>query len=171
MSHGEHEVAADEDMQLPEIDLFGVVEVARGAQDDEEGAAVALQLGALVGLQGVLDGEGVEVEFRRQGEQFVAAGAVQADPGEGAGGGALLPERLGERVMGADPVSVAVENGVDDAAGGFGRWLGRVGLPRGLGGRGPGGTLLGGLAQAAQTARPTTGRLRAHDSTHLRHWG
>lgn len=159
MPHGDHEVAPDKDVQLAEVDLLRVVEIARGAQDDEEGAAVALQLGPLMGLQGVLDGERVEVELRGEREQFVPAGAVQADPGEGLGGGALLPEGLGERVMGADAASVAVEDGVDDAAGGLGRWLRRVGVLRDLGGRGPGGPLLGGLAQAAQTTRPLTGRL------------
>lgn len=121
MPHGDHEVAADEDVQLAEVDLFGIVEVARGAQHHEERAAVALQFGPLVCLQGVFDGERVEVELRGQGDQFGGCGSVQTDPGEGAGGGALLPEGVGERVMRTDPAAVAVEGGADDAAGGFGR--------------------------------------------------
>lgn len=84
-------------MELAELDLLLGVEVAGGAQDDEEGVAVALQLGALVGLKGVLDGEFVEVELRCQGVEFGLGGAVQADPRHAVGLFAQLPEGLGQR--------------------------------------------------------------------------
>lgn len=64
MADRDQEVAADEDVQLAEVDLLLGVEVAGGAQDDEERLAVALQLGALMGLQCVLDGQLVQVELR-----------------------------------------------------------------------------------------------------------
>lgn len=63
MADRDQEVRADEDVELGEIDLLLGVEVAGGAQDDEEGVAVALQLGALMGFEGVFDGEFVEVEL------------------------------------------------------------------------------------------------------------
>lgn len=96
MADRDQEVRADEDVELGEVDLLLGVEVAGGAQDDEEGVAVALQLGALMGLQGVLDGEFVEVELGGQGVQFGLRRTVQADPGHPVGLLAQLPEGLGE---------------------------------------------------------------------------
>lgn len=94
MADRDQEVRADEDVKLAELDLLRGVEVARRAQDDEEGVAVALQLGALVGLEGVLDGELVEVELGGQGVELGLGGAVQADPGHAVGLVAQPPERL-----------------------------------------------------------------------------
>ena len=63
MAHGDDEVRPDEEVHLAELDLLGLVEVARRPQHDEERLPVALELGPLVGDR-VLDGELVEVEFR-----------------------------------------------------------------------------------------------------------
>ena len=53
---GDDEVGPDEDVELAELDLLDVVEVAGGPQDHEQGVAVALELGPLVGDDRVLDG-------------------------------------------------------------------------------------------------------------------
>ena len=49
-------------MDLAELDRLGLVDVAGGAQDDEDRAVVVLELRPLVGVAGVLDRERVEVE-------------------------------------------------------------------------------------------------------------
>ena len=50
------EVAAEEDRQLAHPDDLVVVDVPRGLDDGEREVVVALELGSLVGLDGVLDG-------------------------------------------------------------------------------------------------------------------
>ena len=85
MADGEHEIGPDEDVDLAELDLLGLVEVARRAQHDEQGVVVAFELGPLVGDDGVLDGEGVEAELRGERRDFVLVGTVQADPGHAVG--------------------------------------------------------------------------------------
>jgi hypothetical protein len=60
VTDGDDEVGADEQVQLPELDLLGLVEVPRRAQVDEEDVAVAFELRALMSLQGVLDGQRVQ---------------------------------------------------------------------------------------------------------------
>src|SRR5262249_50421643 len=52
----DHEVAADEDVQLSEVHLLDVIEVARRSKDHEQRVAVPLQLGSLMRDDGVLDG-------------------------------------------------------------------------------------------------------------------
>ena len=53
---------AEEEMGLAEGDA--AVDQLRGARDDEQRVAILLELGALVGVLGVLDGEVVQVELR-----------------------------------------------------------------------------------------------------------
>lgn len=66
------------DVEFAEVDLLLGVEVAGGVEDVEEGVSVALQLGALLGFQGVFDGEFMEAELNRKGVEFGHGGAVQA---------------------------------------------------------------------------------------------
>jgi len=53
---------ADEDTELPGLDRVALVDVPEGAQYDDDRIAEALDLGALVGLERILDGELVQVE-------------------------------------------------------------------------------------------------------------
>ncbi len=53
---------ADEDTELPGLDRVALVDVPEGAQYDDDRVAEALDLGALVGLERILDGELVQVE-------------------------------------------------------------------------------------------------------------
>ena len=50
-------------MCTSQLDRLGVLEVAGGAKDQEEGVAVALELGALMRVDGILDRELVEAEL------------------------------------------------------------------------------------------------------------
>jgi hypothetical protein len=50
-------------VQLAELHLLDVVEVAGGAEYDEQRVAVVLDLRPLMGVDGVLDGELVQVEL------------------------------------------------------------------------------------------------------------
>jgi hypothetical protein len=63
-------------------DLLGL-DVAGRLQHREHGVVVDLELGALVGLDGVLDGELVEVELAPDRVELGLVGLVQADPDEG----------------------------------------------------------------------------------------
>ena len=80
-----HEVRAGEYVQLAELDLLGLVEVAGRPQHGEQGVAVALQLGALVRRDRVLHGQRVQAELRRRPPRSPSSvGPVQADPGHAA---------------------------------------------------------------------------------------
>src|SRR5437868_10073616 len=86
--HGHHEVGAEEDHDLAGADdLAGrgelvVVEVGDALEDHEERVAVPLDLGTLVRLDGVLDGERVQVEDLGQPLDLRGGRLVQTDPDE-----------------------------------------------------------------------------------------
>jgi hypothetical protein len=80
VTHGDHEAAGGEHVQLAELDRLGVVDVARRTKYAEQRLAVALELGALMGLHGVLDRPLMEVELPRDGGELFLAREVQGDP-------------------------------------------------------------------------------------------
>ncbi|GAA3098695.1 hypothetical protein GCM10020001_013930 [Nonomuraea salmonea] len=88
VAYGDHEVGADEDVQLAERDLLHVVEVAGGAQHDEEGVAVAVGLGALGADDGVLQRQLVQLELLAELDQLPFLRPVEPDPGHRVGGSA-----------------------------------------------------------------------------------
>ena len=83
--HGDHVAAADEDVGLPEGDAGGRpshLGQLGGAQHHEQGVLVLLQLGALVGPVGVLDGQVVQAELALHHPQQGLVRLVQPDPDE-----------------------------------------------------------------------------------------
>jgi hypothetical protein len=58
----DEEAVADEHLGLAELDLLHVVEVAGRLEHQEDRFVVALQLGHLVGLEGVFDRQRMELE-------------------------------------------------------------------------------------------------------------
>ena len=115
MPDGEHEVGADEHVDLAEVDLLDVVEVAGGAQHHEQGVAVAFQLGPLVGDDRVLDGQLVQPELLGHGQQLRLGRPVQPDPGHGVRLVAQALVGLGQRRGAVDPPAVPVDGGGDHA--------------------------------------------------------
>ena len=115
VAHGQHEVRPDEDVDLAELDLFGLVEVGRGAQDREERVPVSLELGALVGDDRVLDRDLVEAEPLRDGHELRRRGPEHPDPGHAAGDLGQLARRVVDGLGAPDTAAVHVERGVDDA--------------------------------------------------------
>ena len=82
MTH-RHDVAlADEDVGLAERNL--AVDHLRGAGDHEQRVAILLDLGILVRLAGVLDGELMQVQLRLHASQQANRGLTQADPDDAA---------------------------------------------------------------------------------------
>ena len=69
---------ADEQMGFAECDAFAVE--LRGAGDDEQRFAILFDLGPLVGVVGVLDGEIVELELPLHAAQQRHIRFVQSDP-------------------------------------------------------------------------------------------
>ena len=59
---GDDEVAADEHVDLAGLDRVLLVDVPERLEHEEQRVAVVLELGALVGVAGVLDGQRVQVE-------------------------------------------------------------------------------------------------------------
>jgi hypothetical protein len=57
VADSDHEVVAEEQVHLADLDVVGLVDVPGRSQDDEQGVVVALELGSLVGGDGVLDRE------------------------------------------------------------------------------------------------------------------
>ena len=79
---GDGEVGADEQVHLAELNLLGCVEISRGPENDEECVAIALEFGTLVAGQGILYGEGVEIEFHGDGAKLLLCWPIHANPGE-----------------------------------------------------------------------------------------
>ena len=80
VAHGDDELRADEDRDLPKQDRLGLVHVASRPQDDEERVAIALELRALMRLDRVLDRELVQVELGRHRGELLLARLVEAEP-------------------------------------------------------------------------------------------
>jgi hypothetical protein len=54
----------------------------RGTGNDEDAVAILLQLGVLMGLGGILDGQGMQIELPLHPLQKIVTGLEQADPDE-----------------------------------------------------------------------------------------
>ena len=106
------EVRSDEHVQFAEFDPFLVVDVAGRAQHHEQDVVEALELGALVPLEGVFDGQVVQAELCGDGAYFPLRGPVHADPGEAV---VRLHDLVGlvQRLRGRGPAAVHVDRVVD----------------------------------------------------------
>jgi hypothetical protein len=82
VTHRDRVPRPGKDVNLAEIDLLAVVVVARGTQDYEVVVLVALDLGPLVGLPGVLDRELVHREVRSDLVHLLLSRVVDAEPDE-----------------------------------------------------------------------------------------
>ena len=80
MADSDHEVRADEHMQLAEVDLFALVVVQGGPEHQEQGVAVVLELRPLVGVNRIFNCEGMKAERRCERLQLLLTRSVQADP-------------------------------------------------------------------------------------------
>jgi hypothetical protein len=115
VAYGDHELRADEDLDLPERDRLRLVQVAGGPQDDEERVAVALELRALMRLDRILNRELVQVELARHRRELLLARLVETQPGDdvaGLAGGMQLGEVAGR----TRALAVSVDGVVDDHA-------------------------------------------------------
>ena len=84
VADGDDEVLSCKDVKFPELDLFGCIEVPCGPKDGEERRSVALELRTLMGCDGVLYGQLVQLEFMSHGPDLFEIGSVQSDPGHAA---------------------------------------------------------------------------------------
>ena len=80
--HGHHEVVADEHVDLAGLDRVVLVDVPERLEHQEQAVVVALQLGSLVRLDRVLDGQRVQAEGVGDVGELGLGGLVQADPDE-----------------------------------------------------------------------------------------
>jgi len=115
MPDGQHEVAADEQVQLPKVDLLHVVEVTGRPQNHEQGVPVAFQLRPLVRDDRVLHGQLVQAELFRHRQQLRLRRPVEPDPHHRV---RLLPQPLvglRQSCRAVDPLAVAVDRGLDHA--------------------------------------------------------
>src|SRR5512132_1998237 len=115
VADGDHELGANEDRDLTEQDSLRLVNVAGRSQDEEQGVAIAFELGALMRLDCVLDREIVQAELARDRGEFLAARFVQAQPGNGAFALTGVVQ-LGEVIGLPDTTAVAINRVVDDHA-------------------------------------------------------
>ena len=121
MPDGHHEVGAEEDGELADVDDLVVVDVADRLEHDEQHVVVDVELGPLVCLDGVLDGQRRQVELGGDRGQIGLARLLQPDPHEArrpASNVAGLPKRQAPRP--ATPVLIdgAVADDVIRAASG-----------------------------------------------------
>ena len=78
----DEEAVADEHLDLAELDLLHVVEVAGRLEHQEDRLVVELQLGHLVGLEGVFDRQRMELEGGADLGELGLGRLEQADPDE-----------------------------------------------------------------------------------------
>jgi hypothetical protein len=80
--HRDDEVLADEQHDLADLDVGGLVHVAQRLDDHEQRVAVELELGALMGVDRVLDRERVQLQLVGDLVELRRGRLVQADPHE-----------------------------------------------------------------------------------------
>lgn len=120
MPDGDHEIAAEEHHQFAGFhDLVRrgrrlVLDVADCFQHQEQRVVVAFQLGPLMCLQRVLDGQFVQAEGVRDALDLVGIGLVQTDPDETRVPLAHLADRLGVRPAPGQPLAVDIHRAIDD---------------------------------------------------------
>ncbi|SKZ44128.1 Uncharacterised protein [Mycobacteroides abscessus subsp. abscessus] len=107
-----------------------MLNVIHGFQDQEQGVVVPLQLGPVVCVHGVFDGQPVQPERLGYRLHLMFVGFVQAHPDEPAIQRAHLFQRGVRGVLARQPHSVHVDAAVDDGPGerhrdafGIGFWL------------------------------------------------
>ena len=93
-----------------------LVDVPKGLEGEEQGVAVPLQLGSLVGGERVLDGQRVQAELLLDRRQLLLARLVQTDPDEVTrlGGQLADPAEIAGRKVVDDALALAVDGAVDD---------------------------------------------------------
>jgi hypothetical protein len=120
VADGNQEARADEHMGFAEAHV--VVDVLRGMHGDEEGAAEGLDLGPLVRVLGVFDGELVQAEFLLQLKEQDILWFVQSDPDEAA---VIDRQHVTDCIQAdvAPHASGVIRRAVDDGGGNDGRGL------------------------------------------------
>ncbi len=113
MADRDHELGADEEHDLAELDGVVGVDVAGRLEDHEQGVVVDLELGPLVGVDGVLDGQLVEAELAPDRVELGLVGLVQTDPDKGVLGAAGLIG-LVQGQLARLALAVLVDRAVDD---------------------------------------------------------
>src|ERR671922_2482062 len=111
--HGEDVLMAEEDQDLADLENLPAVHVAHRLQDDEDRSLEDLELRPLVRMDGVLDGERVEIELPSERLELLLGRLVHADPGELA----ALPARavgVVEIDTAVAAAAVLVDRAVDD---------------------------------------------------------
>jgi hypothetical protein len=116
VAHGDHEITANENMELAELPLFFRIEIACGPQHCEEGGSVALDLGTLMCPDRVFHREFIQAELLGERGQLLRSGAIEADPGHCARARVECRGHVAERAGRLDAASVLVD-GVADQAG------------------------------------------------------
>ena len=114
VADGDHEARAGEHHHLADLDRLGAVHVAGGLEHEEQRVAEHLELRALVGVDGVLDRQRVQLEALAHRLDDLGAGVVEADPDEAVAARVGLGERGVELDQAALPVTLVVDAAVHD---------------------------------------------------------
>jgi hypothetical protein len=116
VTHGDHEPRVDEQHHLADLDHLLRVHVGRRLDDDEQRLVVELDLGPLMGLDRVLDGELVEVELAGDRLELLGRGLVDTEPDEAVAGVAAGRRRpgLAELEVVGPALAPLVDGAVDD---------------------------------------------------------
>jgi hypothetical protein len=114
VADGDDEAAPGEQLDLGELDDLQVVVVAGGLEHEEQAVAVAFELGPLVGLDGVLDGEGVQLELGYDRVELAGRRLVEPDPHERVVGAPPGLERVLEVEVAGAAVALLVDGAIDD---------------------------------------------------------
>jgi hypothetical protein len=110
VTDADEEVRADEQHHLTDLDHFLGVDVLDRLEDHEPAVAVALELRALMSVQGVLDGEWMQPELRGDLLELVLARLEQPGPHEAA----RVPVRRHEWPHVAAALPVFVQHPIHD---------------------------------------------------------
>ena len=91
------EPVADEAHQLAGLDVGGLLHVAQRLEHDEDAGLVELDLGPLAALDGVLDGQGVQLQLLVHLVELRLGRVLQPDPQEVARRAAVAQRRRARR--------------------------------------------------------------------------
>jgi hypothetical protein len=94
MTDGDHKLGSEEQMYLAQLHDLDRIDVAGRPQDHERRFVIAFQLRSLVRVDGILDGQVVQIELLGNGVDLIGAGSQQPDPTEAAPAAWTAAQRL-----------------------------------------------------------------------------
>jgi hypothetical protein len=113
VSDRDHETTVYEEKDFAQLDYLYGIDITSRLQDHKERVVIDIELGSLMGMDGVLHRQLMQTKLLPHRFEFLLGGFVEPDPTERLAALALLERFLQSEGLGP-ALAIGVEGGVDD---------------------------------------------------------